>query len=123
MRGQPARRLLLSPSFLAAIGLVVALAIVPPLIGGFFVSALTSYLIFGLLALSVGLITGYGRLFNLGVGANFGISAYAVAIMTQRDIGNPWVLLLGALLAGLIVSLLFAFYAVVSSGTEYLMLT
>jgi branched-chain amino acid transport system permease protein len=123
MRGQPARRLLRSPSFLAAIGLVIALAIVPPLIGGFFVSALTSYLIFGLLALSVGLITGYGRLFNLGVGANFGISAYAVAIMTQHDIGNPFVLLFGALIAGLIVSLLFAFYAVVSSGTEYLMLT
>ena len=123
MRGQSARRLLLSPSALAAIGLVIALAIVPPLIGGFFVSALTSYLIFGLLALSVGLITGYGRLFNLGVGANFGISAYAVAIMTQHDIGNPFVLLFGALLAGLIVSLLFAFYAVVSSGTEYLMLT
>src|SRR6476646_1665668 len=113
MRGQSARRLLLSPSALAAIGLVIALSIIPPLIGGFFVSALTSYLIFGLLALSVGLITGYGRLFNLGVGANFGISAYAVAIMTQHDIFNPWVLLFGALLAGLIVSLLFAFYAVV----------
>jgi len=54
MRGQSARRLLLPPSALAAIGLVIALAIVPPLIGGFFVSALTSYLIFGLLALSVG---------------------------------------------------------------------
>ena len=34
MRGQPARRLppYLSPSFLAAVGLVIALAIVPPLI-------------------------------------------------------------------------------------------
>jgi branched-chain amino acid transport system permease protein len=122
MRGQPARRLI-APGLLASVGLVLALAIVPPLIGGFFVRALTSYFIFGLLALSVGLITGYGRLFNLGVGANFGISAYAVAILSQYGIGNPFVLLFGALAAGLLVSLLFAFYAVVSSGTEYLMLT
>jgi branched-chain amino acid transport system permease protein len=103
--------------------LVLAMALVPPLIGGFLVRALTSYLIFGLLALSVGLITGYGRLFNLGVGANFGISAYAVAILSQYDITNPFVLLFCAMLAGLLVALLFAFYAVVASGTEYLMLT
>jgi branched-chain amino acid transport system permease protein len=102
---------------------VIALAIVPPLIGGFLVRAMTSYLIFGLLALSVGLITGYGRLFNLGVGANFGISAYAVAILSQYDVTNPVVLVLCGLGAGLLVALLFAFYAVVASGTEYLMLT
>src|SRR4029078_10498414 len=114
---------LLTPVNVIVLVLVVGMAVGPPAIGGFLPRALAGYLIFGLLALSVGLISGYGRLFNLGVGANFGISAYAVAIMTQHDIFNPWVLLFGALLAGLIVSLLFAFYAVVSSGTEYLMLT
>ncbi|HEY3061643.1 MAG TPA: branched-chain amino acid ABC transporter permease [Chloroflexota bacterium] len=108
---------------IAVFALVVALAIVPPAVGGFLVRALTSYLIFGLLALSVGLITGYGRLFNLGVGANFGISAYAVAVLSQFGITNPFVLVVCALGAGVIVALLFAFYAVVASGTEYLMLT
>ena len=49
-------------------------------------------LIFGLLALSVGLISGYGRLFNLGVGANFGISAYAVAAISQGRPGIPVVI-------------------------------
>ncbi|MDQ3809176.1 MAG: branched-chain amino acid ABC transporter permease [Chloroflexota bacterium] len=102
---------------------LLLLALLPPLIGGFIVRALTSYLIFGLLALSVGLMTGYGRLFNLGVGANFGISAYAVAVASQFGVHNPWVLVLCALIAGLVVALLFAFYAVVASGTEYLMLT
>ena len=71
------------------------MAVVPPLVGGFLPQALTSYLIFGLLALAVGLITGYGRLFNLGVGANFGVSAYTVAILTQFGITNPFVLLFG----------------------------
>ena len=80
----------------------------PPLVGGYLVQALTSYLISGLLALAVGLITGYGRLFNLGVGANFGVSAYTVAILTHQGVTNPSLLLAAALLAGLLVSLLFA---------------
>jgi ABC-type branched-subunit amino acid transport system permease subunit len=69
------------------------------------------------------LITGYGRLFNLGVGANFGVSAYTVAILSHAGVFNPLVLLGAAVLAGVLVSLLFAFYALISSGIEYLMLT
>jgi branched-chain amino acid transport system permease protein len=111
------------PYFIFAIVLVAFMASVPPLIGGYLVQALTSYLISGLLALAVGVITGYGRLFNLGVGANFGVSAYTVAILTHFGVFNPFVLLGSALLAGLVVSLLFAFYALTSSGIEYLMLT
>src|SRR6266540_6962103 len=102
---------------------VAVLAIVPPLIGGFIVRALASYLIFGLLALSVGVISGYGRLFNLGVGATFGISAYSVAAVSQFGVNNPIVLVLCAIGAGLLVALLFSFYALVATGTEYLMLT
>jgi branched-chain amino acid transport system permease protein len=93
------------------------------MIGGYIVRGLTSYLIFGLLALAVGLITGYGRLFNLGVGANFGVSAYTVAILTHHGVFNPFALVGAALLAGFLVSLLFSFYALVASGIEYLMLT
>jgi branched-chain amino acid transport system permease protein len=108
---------------LFALALVVFMAVVPPLIGGYMVQALTSYLISGLLALSVGLITGYGRLFNLGVGANFGVSAYAVAILTHQGVTNPFVLVVAAIAVGVLVALLFAFYALISSGIEYLMLT
>jgi len=108
---------------IGAAALVVGLAVVPPAIGGYVPRALTSYLIFGLLALSVGLISGYGRLFNLGVGANFGVSAYAVAVLSQYGLTNPLLLLVGALGAGLMVALLFAFYALVAGGVEYLMLT
>jgi branched-chain amino acid transport system permease protein len=111
------------PYFIFAIVLVAFMAIMPPLIGGYLVQALTSYLISGLLALAVGVITGYGRLFNLGVGANFGVSAYTVAILTHFGVFNPFVLLAAALLVGLVVSLLFAFYALTASGIEYLMLT
>jgi branched-chain amino acid transport system permease protein len=117
-------RLRVAPAGLALVlALLAALAIAPPLIGGYLLRALTSYLIFGLLALAVGLITGHGRLFNLGVGATFGVSAYTVAILTHQGAFNPFLLLGASLLAGVVVALLFSFYAVVASGTEYLMLT
>jgi branched-chain amino acid transport system permease protein len=103
--------------------LLVLMIVVPPLIGGYIVRGLTSYMIFGLLALAVGLITGYGRLFNLGVGANFGVSAYTVAILTHHGVTNPFALLAAALATGVLVALLYAFYALVASGIEYLMLT
>jgi branched-chain amino acid transport system permease protein len=124
-RGQTARNVLGVPPAVGAFGilLVAFMAIVPPLIGGYLVQALSNYLISGLLALAVGLITGYGRLFNLGVGANFGVSAYTVAILTHFGIFNPFVLLGGAIIVGVLVALLFAFYALTSSGVEYLMLT
>ncbi len=112
-----------SRDLLLGVVLVAILAVVPPLIGGYIVRGLTSYMIFGLLALSVGLITGYGRLFNLGAGANFGVSAYTVAILTHFGIFNPFLLFAGAMFAGFVVSLLFSFYALVASGIEYLMLT
>jgi branched-chain amino acid transport system permease protein len=108
---------------LAVAALVLALAVVPPLVGGYLPRALTSYIIFGLLALAVGLIAGYGRLFNLGVGANFGVSAYAVAVLSQFGVTNPFLLLGAALVAGVLAALLYAFYALVATGVEYLMLT
>src|SRR5216683_1059472 len=118
-----AKRELPPPGVLFGLALLVVLAIVPPIIGGYILRALTSYMIFGLLALAVGLITGYGRLFNLGVGANFGVSAYTVAILTHHDITNPFAVLAAALATGVLVALLFSFYALVASGIEYLMLT
>src|SRR5205085_8986698 len=111
------------PGVIFGLVILVILAVVPPVIGGYIIRGLTSYMIFGLLALAVGLITGYGRLFNLGVGANFGVSAYTVAILSHFHITNPVALVAAALASGLVVSILFSFYALVASGIEYLMLT
>jgi branched-chain amino acid transport system permease protein len=81
------------------------------------------YLIYGLLGVSVALITGYGRLFNIGIGAIFGLSAYAVAFLTNHNVTNPWALLVGAVAASLLMSVLFGVYTNVASGIEYMMLT
>lgn len=103
--------------------LIVVLFAVPPLYGQFLPQRISDYLIFGMPALAVALIAGHARLLNIGVGATFGVSAYAVAILSQHNVLNPWLLMLGAFAAGLVVSALFAVYAVVSTGLEYLLLT
>jgi len=113
-----------SPLRWAAVALVVvALFAVPPLYGQFLPQRVSNYLIFGLPALAVGLIAGHARLLNIGVGATFGVAAYAVAILSQHGVLNPVLLMLAALAAGLLVSVLFAVYAVVATGLEYLLLT
>lgn len=81
------------------------------------------YLIYGLLGVSVALITGFGRLFNIGVGAIFGLSAYAVAFLTNHGTTNPFVLLVVAVAAALVMAALFGVYTNVASGIEYMMLT
>src|SRR2546426_8041399 len=99
--------------------LVVALFAAPPAYGQFLPQRVSNYLIFGLPALAVGLIAGHARLLNIGVGATFGVAAYAVAIPAQHGVLNPFLLMLAALAAGLVVSVLFAVYAVVATGLEY----
>jgi branched-chain amino acid transport system permease protein len=101
----------------------VALFIVPPLGSEYLPQRLSDYLIFALPALAVGLIAGHARLLNIGVGATFGVSAYTVAILTQHAIVNPLLLMVASIAAGVLVSVLFAVYAVVASGLEYLLLT
>jgi branched-chain amino acid transport system permease protein len=103
--------------------LVVAMFAVPPLYGQFLPQRIGDYLIFGLPALAVGLIAGHARLLNIGVGATFGVSAYAVAILSQHSVTNPLLLMLASIGAGVLVSCLFALYAVVATGLEYLLLT
>jgi branched-chain amino acid transport system permease protein len=103
--------------------LVLALFAVPPLYGQYLPQRMANYLIFGLPALAVGLIAGHARLLNVGVGATFGVAAYAVVILTRYGMLNPVVLMLAGLAAGLLVSVLFAVYAVVATGLEYLLLT
>ncbi|MDE3076099.1 MAG: branched-chain amino acid ABC transporter permease [Chloroflexota bacterium] len=103
--------------------LLLLAIVVPPAVGNFVPQQVASYLIFGLFALSVGLVTGFARLFNIGVGATFGVASYAVALLAKVGVTEPVVLLLAAVAGGLLVSGLFGVYSILTSGTEYLMLT
>jgi branched-chain amino acid transport system permease protein len=58
---------------------------------------------------------------NLGMGAVFGASAYALALLSG-ELGPVW-LFVAALAAAGLVSILYGVYAGLSSGVEYMMLT
>jgi urea transport system permease protein len=67
---------------------VFALLALAPLIGGaYFVSQLTLYVIYGMLAMSLSLIWGRAGLLCFGQAMFFGIGAYAMAISTKGMIG------------------------------------
>jgi branched-chain amino acid transport system permease protein len=124
--GALTRRRVLGMTPLGVAGVVVLLLVLflgPPLYGQFMSQRVSTYLIFALPALAVALIAGHARLLNVGVGATFGVSAYTVAVLTQHSVLNPVLLMLAAIGAGLAVSVLFAVYAVVATGLEYLLLT
>jgi branched-chain amino acid transport system permease protein len=103
--------------------LLIVLAVYAGLAGGTTPQRVAVYLIFGLLAVGVAMITGFARLFNIGIGAIFGVSAYTVALLTQQSITNPVIILGAAIVAGLVMSVLFGIYTNVASGIEYMMLT
>src|SRR5262249_47998558 len=103
--------------------LVFVLFAIPPLYGQFLPQRLENYLIFGPSAPAVGPIAGHARLLNIGVGATFGVAAYTVAILTHHGVLNPFLLMVASLASGVLVSVLFAVYAVVATGIEYLLLT
>ncbi|MBV8715993.1 MAG: ABC transporter permease [Chloroflexi bacterium] len=120
-RGATAR--LSRRTYAALSAILLLLALVLPLVTENVSQRIGIYLIYGLLGISVALITGFGRLFNIGVGAIFGLSAYTVAFLTNHNTTNPLVLLIAAVAAALVMAALFGVYTNVASGIEYMMLT
>jgi branched-chain amino acid transport system permease protein len=114
---------LVEPGYGVLTALLLLLGVYAGLAGGTTPGRVSVYLIFGLLGVAVAMITGFARLFNIGIGAIFGLSAYTVALLTQQNITQPLVVLVAAILAGLAMSVVFGIYTNVASGIEYMMLT
>ncbi len=81
--------------------LVIALALVPVLLGGFTVSLLNDIGIGALVALGLVLLTGVGGATSFGQAAFVGIGAYATGWLTTVHGGSPWLgLVFGLVLTG-----------------------
>jgi urea transport system permease protein len=101
-QARPARagrlRALLSAENVIAVVLFVALFYVPYFLVGFPVYVLPQYMLFGVLALTLCLLWGFGGMVSFGQAAFFAIGAYALGV-TLRDVGGPTAPWLGLLLA------------------------
>lgn len=111
----------LGPLLLA--GLLVVLVALPWYVNAYAISMVSRILVFGLLAMSVNLLTGVTGLPTLGQSAYFGVGAYTGAIVATSltDVG-PVQLLLCAL-AGAVAAAVTGPVAVRARGVPFLMIT
>lgn len=108
---------------LVGAAVIIALCAMPWVVDAYAISTLSRILTFGLLAISVNLLTGVTGLPTLGQSAYFGVGAYTGAIVatTMSDLG-PLQLLLSAT-AGAIAAAITGPVAVRARGVPFLMIT
>jgi branched-chain amino acid transport system permease protein len=99
-----------------------AMIAAPALLDTFWISLLTQILIFGLLALSVDLLTGHTGILPMGHAGFFAVAAYATAILDVRYAQGFWVSAGGGILAAGALALVFGL-AVRTSGVYFILLT
>ncbi len=106
---------------------VVALALVPAIAGvlnePFYVDLFRRIMIFGIAALSLDVILGYGGLVSFGHAAYLGIGAYAVGILAYYGIQNGLVQFAVAIVASALVALVIGAVSVRTSGVYFIMIT
>jgi branched-chain amino acid transport system permease protein len=116
-----------SPRALAAAAILIALGIAPvltALVGEpFYLTLVSRIMIFGLAALGLNLILGYGGMISFGHAMYLGIGAYAVGILTFHGISSGWVHLAAALGVGLAAAILVGSICLRTTGMAFIMIT
>lgn len=96
------------------------LFLLPLVLDGYPIYILPQYMLYGLLAMSLGLIWGYGGLVSFGQGAFFALGAYAMGLLMKAGFGpiNPGYLGLLAAVACSAAVAAFAGYFLFSAGVR-----
>lgn len=102
---------------------VVALLVIPWVLGTYAVMTFTKILIFAVLAMSVNLLTGVAGLPTLGQAAYFGVGAYAGALTAIHLSELGVVQVVVAVVAGVVAALLTGPVAIRGRGVAFLMIT
>ena len=102
---------------------LLLLATVPYWIGNsYYINVATQILIYAVLALGLNVLVGYAGLVTLGHASLFGIAAYAGATLINAGHGHI-VVAIGALLATLAATAIFAVLALRGTGLGFVMIT
>jgi branched-chain amino acid transport system permease protein len=108
---------------LALVLIGVALAALPFGLSSYYLELVTKVLIFVIFAMSLDLLVGQTGLVSLGHAAYFGLSAYAVGILTTRFGTSAWLALPACVLVAGIAAALFGALALRARGSYFLMIT
>jgi urea transport system permease protein len=89
-----------------ALVVFLALALLPLFAGNYVVYILPQYLLFGLLALSLGLLWGFGGIVSFGQAAFFALGGYVMGLVMQAGLGpeGAWLAIAVATLAGALLA-------------------
>ena len=116
-----------SPQLWFAVSFLALLALVPviaALIGQpYYVTLFTRITVFGLAAVGLNLILGFGGLVSFGHALYIGIGAYAVAILTYHGITSGYAHLGAALAVGAVSAVLIGLVCLRASGIAFIMIT
>ena len=117
----------LSPPRIVAALVLALCALVPylaPLIGEpFLISLFARAMIWGIAALSLNLIMGYGGMISFGHAVYLGVAAYTVGIFTFHGVTEVWIQWPVALLISAIVAFIFGAISLRTRGVYFIMIT
>lgn len=108
--------------------LVVLLLLVVPIYTNvanapFVLTIMSRVLIFGLAAISLNLILGYGGMVSFGHALYMGLGAYMVGLLAQNDVSSGWVHLGTTLAVCALVGLVTGAISLRTSGIPFIMIT
>ena len=107
----------------AWIAAALGMALLPLAHDRYLIGTLTEILIFGLFAMSLGLLVGFTGLVSLGHAAFFGTAAYAVGLVSTRVSPALLLTLPAGIAAGTLAALVIGVFALRATGVYFLMLT
>ncbi len=102
---------------------LLALAVFPLLVKGFYVELIAKIMILSVFALSLELLAGTTGLVSLGHAAYFGIAAYVAALLGQQDVTSLPLMLGASMLAAAAYALVSGALALRTSGVYFIMVT
>ena len=106
------------------LGVALLLAVLLPFAtSSFYVNLMTQALFFGLFALAINIISGYGGMITLGHAGLLGVAGYGLGILTVNSGWSLGPAVVAALAATVVVSAFFGLLAVRTRGTYFVMIT
>ncbi len=116
-------RLRASPQALIPPLLLFLLALTPVLGQPYFTRFATQVLVFGIVAISLDLIVGYGGMISFGHAAFFGIGGYAAGILGFYGVHSAFATIPAAMLLSALAAVLIGGISLRTSGVYFIMIT
>jgi branched-chain amino acid transport system permease protein len=109
--------------YLVVGALLLVLAVVPLLGETFYTRLATRIMIYGICALSLDLILGYGGMVSFGHAAYFGAGAYAVGLLSFYGVNSAWVAWPVAILCAAVLAFIIGLVCLRTTGVYFIMIT